>query len=711
MVLIHVIDGEEILWSEKFACIECNYSLPDLEPNMFSFNAPFGACPECKGLGFKTAISEDLLVPDKTLSINEGAIQTLKDDTNIFYTNVKTACDYYHIDMNKPYKELTKKEKKILLYGSDEPLQFEYTAKNGNKRFTTDYYEGIITNLERRYIETSSSWIREWLDNYMMELTCPVCHGARLKEGILNVFINQKNIYEMTQMSIGNLLEFIRNLKLTKEQQEISKLIIKEIINRLEFLKNVGLDYLTLDRMAGTLSGGELQRIRLATQIGSRLSGVLYVLDEPSIGLHQRDNDKLIRSLKEMVSLGNTLIVVEHDSDTMLASDYLVDIGPRAGKEGGRVMAAGTPEEVMKNPNSLTGKYLSGEYFIPIPKERRKGNGKFLEIIGATEHNLKNIDVKIPLGKFVCVTGVSGSGKSSLVNEILYKSVFKNIYPKSKVFPGKCKKIKGINEIDKVVQISQDPIGRTPRSNPATYVGLFDDIRDLLAQTKEAKIRGFDKGRFSFNVKGGRCEACYGDGVKKIEMHFLPDVYVPCEVCHGTRYNKDTLNIRYKGKNIADILEMRVEEAQEFFSNVPKIKNTLDIMMDVGLSYVELGQGAPTLSGGEAGRVKLAKELQKKPTGKSLFILDEPTTGLHIDDIKKLLVILQRIVDNGDTVVVIEHNLDVIKVADYIIDLGPEGGALGGKIVCTGTPEEVAENPNSYTGQYLKKYLIDKYRI
>lgn len=545
----------------------------------------------------------------------------------------------------------------------------------------------------------------------MMELTCPVCQGARLKEGILNVFINKKNIYQMTQMSVGNLLEFIRNLKLSTEQQEISKLIVKEILNRLEFLKNVGLDYLTLDRMAGTLSGGELQRIRLATQIGSRLSGVLYVLDEPSIGLHQRDNDKLISSLKEMVSLGNTLVVVEHDSDTMLAADYLVDIGPKAGKEGGRVIAAGTPEEVMKNPNSLTGKYLSGEYFIPVPKVRRKGNGKFLEIKGATEHNLKNIDVKIPLGKFVCVTGVSGSGKSSLVNEILYKSVFKNIYPKSKVFPGKCKKIKGIDEIDKVVQISQDPIGRTPRSNPATYVGLFDDIRDLLAQTKEAKIRGFDKGRFSFNVKGGRCEACYGDGVKKIEMHFLPDVYVPCEVCHGTRYNKDTLSITYKGKNIADILKMRVEEAQEFFSNVPKIKNTLDIMMDVGLSYVELGQGAPTLSGGEAGRVKLAKELQKKPTGKSLFILDEPTTGLHIDDIKKLLVILQRIVDNGDTVVVIEHNLDVIKVADYIIDLGPEGGAGGGEIVCTGTPEEVAENSNSYTGQYLKKYLDDKYRV
>ena len=705
LVIINVLGDKEYLFSENYACVKCDYSLPELEPRMFSFNNPFGACPECKGLGFKSAISEELLIPDKTLSINQGAIQTIQDSQNIFWTDLKTACDYYKIDMDKPYNKLTKKERDIVLYGSLEPLNFEYTAKNGNKRYATSFYEGVITNLERRYMETKSEWIREWLDNYMMELECPVCHGTRLKESVLNVLINKKNIYEFTEMSIGELKEFMKKLKLTEEQKKISELIVKEIQNRLEFLDNVGLTYLTLNRMAGTLSGGELQRIRLATQIGSRLSGVLYVLDEPSIGLHQRDNDRLIKSLKDMVDLGNTLIVVEHDTDTMMASDYLVDVGPGAGNEGGYIVSKGTPKEVMKDPNSLTGIYLSGKEKIEVPKTRRKGNGKFIEITGAKEHNLKDIDVKIPLGKFVCVTGVSGSGKSSLVNEILYKAVFKNIYKKSRVMPGKYSKIKGLDNIDKVVQITQEPIGRTPRSNPATYVGVFDNIREVFANMTESKMRGFDKGRFSFNVKGGRCEACWGDGVKKIEMHFLPDVYVPCDVCHGTRYNKDTLNIKFKGKNIAEVLDMRVEEAIKFFENVPKIKEQLQIMMDVGLSYIKLGQGAPTLSGGEAGRVKLAKELQKKPTGKSLFILDEPTTGLHLDDIKKLIKILQRIVDNGDTVVVIEHNLDVIKVADHIIDLGPEGGSLGGEVIATGTPEEIAKCDKSYTGEYLKKYL------
>ena len=625
-------------------------------------------------------------------------------DASISNTQMITLAKHYKIDLSKPIKDLTKKELDLILYGSKEPLEFDYISSNGNTRHTTDYFEGIINNLERRYIETKSGWIRDWLDKFMMELPCTTCGGARLNDSVLAVKVGKKNIHEMTKMSIIEMYEFINNLKLNKEQEQIAELILKEIKDRLKFLINVGLSYLSLDRMAGTLSGGEAGRIRLATQIGSHLTGVLYVLDEPSIGLHQRDNNRLIKSLLEMRDLGNTLVVVEHDTDTMLAADYLVDIGPLAGVHGGEIVAAGTPSEVMKNKNSLTGKYLSGKLKIEVPKKRRKGTGKYLEIKGASENNLKNINVKFPLGKFICVTGISGSGKSTLVNEILYKSVAKNLY-KTKFKPGKHKKVLGLENINKVIDISQTPIGRTPRSNPATYVGVFDDIRDVFASTKEAKMRGYEKGRFSFNVKGGRCEACWGDGVKKIEMHFLPDVYVPCEVCHGTRYNRETLQVKYKGKNIYEVLEMTVEEALEFFENVPKVKNKLQTMMDVGLSYMKLGQSAPTLSGGEASRIKLAKELQKKPTGQSLFILDEPTTGLHIHDIKKLLDILNRIVDNKDTVVVIEHNLDVIKVADHIIDLGPEGGSGGGEIVATGTPEQVAKVKESYTGQFLKDML------
>ncbi len=705
-VVIDVIGGEEIVMSEKYACPDCDFSLPELEPRMFSFNAPYGACEECKGLGIKYKLDVDLVIPNRDLSLNQGAIATLNvsDKTNLYYINLETTCRYYGIDMDVPVKDLSKKEMDIILYGSKEKIEFHYVAKNGNTRRVTDYFEGIITNLERRYVETKSGWIRDWIEQYMTELPCPKCHGARLNDAVLSVLIGGKNIYELTELSIRDLSIFLQNLKLTKEQEEISRLILKEISSRLSFLINVGLEYLTLSRSAGTLSGGEAQRIRLATQIGSQLTGVLYVLDEPSIGLHQRDNQRLIQSLLEMRDLGNTLIVVEHDTDTMLAADYLVDIGPKAGSHGGEVVAQGTPEEVMRNPHSLTGKYLTGELCIPVPEKRRKGNKKYLEIKGAKENNLKNINVKFPLGKFICVTGVSGSGKSTLVNEILYKIVMNSVY-KSKEKPGKYKSVKGLENIDKVIDISQAPIGRTPRSNPATYTGVFDDIREVFAETKEAKMRGYDKGRFSFNVKGGRCEACWGDGVKKIEMHFLPDVYVPCEVCGGTRYNRETLEIKYKGKNIYDVLEMRVEEAYEFFENIPKIKTKLQMLIDVGLGYIKLGQSAPTLSGGEAARIKLAKELQKKPTGKSLFILDEPTTGLHTDDIKKLLVILNRIVDNGDTVLVIEHNLDVIKVADYMIDLGPEGGDQGGTIVATGTPEEVASIKESYTGQFLKPLL------
>lgn len=704
-VIIDVMGDKELLFSESFACPYCNFSLPELEPRMFSFNAPFGACPECKGLGVNLTIDKDLVIPNKDLSINEGAIVTLSDDQGgIYYKRLKCVCDHYKIDMDKPFKKLTKKEENIVLYGTTEIIPFNYTTKSGNIYNQKDFYEGIINNLQRRYMETSSTWIREWLERYMIETTCTKCNGSRLRDEVLSVLINGKNIYEVTCLSIKDLYDFMNNLKLTKEQQEIGKLLIEEIKNRLKFLLNVGLEYLTLSRTASTLSGGESQRIRLATQIGSRLTGVLYVLDEPSIGLHQRDNERLIKSLLEMRDLGNTLIVVEHDTDTMLASDYLVDIGPGAGDNGGKVMAAGTPEEVMKNENSITGQYLSGKKCIEIPKTRRKGTGKIIEIIGASENNLKNIDVKIPLGTFTCVTGVSGSGKSSLIMQILSKAVSQNLY-KSKDKPGKYKKIKGLENIDKLVEITQNPIGRTPRSNPATYTGVFDEIRELFTNTKEAKMLGFGKERFSFNVKGGRCEACRGDGVKKIEMHFLPDVYIPCEVCHGTRYNSETLNIRYKDKNIADVLNMRVHNALTFFENIPKIKNKLQVLEDVGLGYIKLGQSATTLSGGEAARVKLAKELQKRPTGKTLFIMDEPTTGLHMEDIKRLLAIIQKIVDNNDTVIVIEHNLDFIKSADYIIDIGPEGGDRGGEVIGTGTPEEITLNKKSYTGEFLKKVL------
>ena len=704
-VFVEVLGKEKLVFSENFACPHCNFSLPELEPRIFSFNAPYGACPDCKGLGIKLVMDPDLVIPDKNKTIKEGGIIPFGDDPeNINFLKLQNFCDHYGIDLNKKIKDFSKKELDMILYGTNDLIHYHYRSKNGHLSDSYGTFEGIITNLERRYMETTSNWIRDWLEQYMVELMCPTCKGARLKEEVLSVLIDGKNIYEVTELSIQKLYDFMNNLHLTEEQEQISKLLVNEIKDRLSFLINVGLDYLTLSRNAGTLSGGEAQRIRLATQVGTRLTGVLYVLDEPSIGLHQRDNDRLIDTMLSMRDLGNTLIVVEHDTDTMKKCDFLVDVGPLAGDQGGEIVSMGTPEEVANDEKSITGRYLSGKECIEIPKKRRKGIGKHLELKGAKENNLKNINVKFPLGTFTCVTGVSGSGKSTLINQILTRILYKHVY-NSKEKPGAYKQIKGLENIDKIVHISQNPIGRTPRSNPATYTGVFDDIRELFSTTKEAKMLGYDKSRFSFNVKGGRCEACRGDGVKKIEMHFLPDVYVPCEVCKGARYNTESLKIKYKGKNIYEVLNMRVSEALKFFENVPKIKRKLEVIEEVGLGYIKLGQPAPTLSGGEASRVKLAKELQKKPTGKTLFVMDEPTTGLHPHDIKRLLAIINKIVDNKDSVIIIEHNLDMIKTADYIIDLGPEGGDQGGEIIATGTPEEVAKVQASHTGRYLNKIL------
>ena len=698
------INDERLLFSEHYACPYCEFTVGKLEPTLFSFNSPLGACPTCHGLGFISTIDENSLITDENLSIADGAIRYLKNivfTENIEWQMYKALFEFYKIDLFKPFKDLTPLQKDVIFNGSKEPIAYEIHSVGGISMRKNKVIEGLASLITRRYQETSSNMQRDYYGSYMREVMCPTCHGMRLSESALSVKVGGKNIYEFTEMSISDALTFVDSLQLTTLEAKIGNLIIKEIHNRLAFLKEVGLEYLTLSRKAGSLSGGEAQRIRLATQIGSKLTGVLYVLDEPSIGLHQRDNHKLIDALKEMRDLGNTLIVVEHDEDTMRQCDFLVDIGPGAGENGGNVVAFGTPEEVMKNKNSLTGKYLSGELKIEVPKTRRKGNGKFLTIKGAKENNLRDIDVDFPLGKFVCVTGVSGSGKSTLVNEILYKTLQNYVY-KSKVIPGKCDKVEGLSNIDKVVMITQDAIGRTPRSNPATYVGVFDDIRDLFTNTKEAKIKGYDKGKFSFNVKGGRCEACQGDGVKKIEMHFLPDVYVPCDVCKGKRYNRETLEVKYKGKSIYDVLEMTVEEGCEFFQNIPKIARKIQTLYDVGLGYIKLGQPSTTLSGGEAQRVKLATELSKRSTGKTIYILDEPTTGLHIADVHRLIEVLQKLVDTGNTVVVIEHNLDLIKTADHIIDLGPEGGDRGGTLVATGTPEQVAKVKESYTGQYLK---------
>ena len=706
MVIVSV-DDDEHLYSSNHSCPYCGFSMPKLEPRLFSFNSPLGACEDCFGIGVKQEVGLDLLIPDESKTLNEGAIKYHKNiagSENIEWKEFVYLCEQYNIDMDKPYSELTDYEKNIVTIGSDKPFKYVITSRSGNNMNRFGMIEGPKTHIERLYKETTSEMMRQWYQTFMVDSTCPTCSGKRLNQFALAVLIDNKNIFDYTDMSIYHLIETLKNLNITEQQKEISRLIIKEILDRLNFLKNVGLEYLTLTRNSGSLSGGEAQRIRLATQIGSRLSGVLYVLDEPSIGLHQRDNEKLINALKEMRDLGNTLIVVEHDEDTMLASDYLVDIGPGAGVHGGMIVAKGTPKEVMENDDSITGRYLSHKEYIPLPKEYRKGNGKYLEVIGAEANNLKKVNVKIPLGSLVVVTGVSGSGKSSLVEEVLAKNIEKKL-GKAKVVPGKVKEIKGIENIDKLIKVDQSPIGRTPRSNPATYTGVFDNIRDLYASTKDAKARGYEKGRFSFNVKGGRCERCQGDGVIRVPMHFLPDVYVQCEECHGRRYNEETLQVYYKGKNIFDLLDTTIEDACAIFENIPNISHKMKVLNDVGLGYIKLGQSATTLSGGEAQRVKLANELQRRSTGKTLYILDEPTTGLHTHDVKRLIDIINRIVNNGDSVIIIEHNLDIIKIADYIIDIGPEGGEFGGTVVATGTPKEISENEKSYTGKFLKKYF------
>ncbi|REB04731.1 excinuclease ABC subunit UvrA [Sporosarcina sp. BI001-red] len=704
--LVDVIDGEELLFSEHHACPICGFSIGELEPRMFSFNSPFGACPDCDGLGMKLEVDPELVIPDSSLSLKENAIVPWIPTSSQYYPELlKTVAQHYGISMDSPVSEMAKEDLDKILTGSKEDkIRFKYTNEFGQTRDNAIYFEGVLSNVERRFNETSSDYVREQMEKYMAQRPCPTCNGYRLKQESLAVKVDNLHIGQVTQKSIVEARSFFNSLQLSEKDTKIAELILREINERLGFLVNVGLDYLTLSRAAGTLSGGEAQRIRLATQIGSRLTGVLYILDEPSIGLHQRDNDRLISTLKSMRDIGNTLIVVEHDEDTMLEADYLIDIGPGAGVAGGEIVSAGTPEEVMADPNSLTGQYLSGKRYIPLPIERRQSDGRKVTIKGASENNLKKVNVDFPLGQFIAVTGVSGSGKSTLINSVLQKILAQKLN-RSKQRPGAYKSVEGLEELEKVIEIDQSPIGRTPRSNPATYTGVFDDVRDVFAMTNEAKVRGYKKGRFSFNVKGGRCEACRGDGILKIEMHFLPDVYVPCDVCHGKRYNRETLEVMYKGKNIADVLEMTAESASLFFENIPKIQRKLQTIVDVGLGYVQLGQPATTLSGGEAQRVKLASELHKRSNGKSFYILDEPTTGLHVHDIAKLLKVLERLVETGNTVLVIEHNLDVIKTVDHIIDLGPEGGDKGGQIIATGTPEQVAENKKSYTGMYLNPIL------